>query len=258
MKVLVAPVCAVLLVLSLQCAARAETYTGTWTIQRNDDSRTVHLRTEYRRSDASGNEEWSESNDVPLSQLSGLSPADLTSGGERKQFDIVHDAGTLHADGWFAHGNGSGSWTFVPSAAFANALTQRGVNHPGDKEEFQLAMTGFKVSTLDTLLREGFERPSAGDLVSMTEHGVDDAYVQAMKSVPLNPKSVASLVRMRDHGVSSNYIEGLQRLGYRPSADDLVRLMDHGVTIAFIERMRSHGYTRLSANDLIRLRDNGF
>lgn len=286
MKALIASACAGLFILSLTCGARAGTFTGTWTARRDDGSQTVHLRTDYRASSATGNEEWSESGDVPLSQLRGVTPADFSSRGEHKQFDIVRDAGTLRADGWFTGGSASGSWTFVPSAAFSSALEQRGVGRPNDKEQFELAITDFKLATLDTLLHAGFERPSAGDLVSMSEHGVNDAYVSEMKNVALRPKSIAALVRMRDHGVepafaaqilaynpgltaddlvrmrdhgvSSAYIDGLKRLGFRPSADDLVRLMDHGVTIAFIERMRSHGYTRLSADDLIRLRDHGF
>lgn len=286
MKYFVASACAVLFVLSLAGGARAETFTGTWTAQRNDGAQRVHLSTEYHRSSATGNEEWSESDDVPLAQLRGVSAADFASRGEHKQFDIVRDAGTLRADGWFANGNASGSWTFVPSASFANTLAQRGVGRPDEKQQFELALTGFKLAMLDTMLRSGFERPSVGDLVSMAQHGVDDAYVTAMKNVPLHPKNAATLVRMRDHGVdpafaarvlaynpnltgddlvrlrdhgvSGSYIGGLQRLGFRPSAEDLVRLADHGVTIAFIERMRSHGYARLSADDLIRLRDHGF
>lgn len=258
MKALIASACAGLFILSLTCGARAGTFTGTWTARRDDGSQTVHLRTDYRASSATGNEEWSESGDVPLSQLRGVTPADFSSRGEHKRFDIVRDAGTLRADGWFTGGSASGSWTFVPSAAFSSALEQRGVGRPNDKEQFELAITDFKLATLDTLLHAGFERPSAGDLVSMSEHGVNDAYVSEMKNLALRPKSIAALVRMRDHGVSSAYIDGLKRLGFRPSADDLVRLMDHGVTIAFIERMRSHGYTRLSADDLIRLRDHGF
>lgn len=50
----------------------------------------------------------------------------------------------------------------------------------------------------------------------------------------------------------------LQHLGYMPSAEELVRLVDHGVTVSFIQRLRSHGYTHLTADDLIRLRDHGF
>lgn len=258
MKYLFVPACALLLVLSLACGARAESYTGTWSVQGTSDSQTVHLRTEYRRSEASGDEEWIETNDVPIAQLHGLRAADFASSGEHKQFDIVRDAGTLRAGGWFANGSGSGSWTFVPSAAFANALAQRGVSRPSDKEELQLAMSGFQLATLDTLLREGFKRPTPGDLVSMTEHGVNDAYVEAMKNVPLRPKSIASLVRMRDHGVEPRF--AAQALAYNPAltSDDLVRMRDHGVTIGFIDRMRSHGYARLSADDLIRLRDHGF
>lgn len=287
MKTIRHVLCAVLLVLSLPAArADADSYSGTWTAQQSSAADTVHLRLDYRHADASGDEEWNESRDVPLSTLRGITASDFASGGEHKGFAIVRDAGTMQADGWFARGSASGSWTFAPNANFAEELARRGVGRPSDKQQFQLAMADFKLATLDALLRDGFERPSIGDLVAMGEHGVTDSYINGVKNVPLRPKNVGTLIRMRDHGVdaayaaqmmsrdrnltseglirlrdhgvSTAYVEGLSRLGYHPSSDDLVRLADHGVSVAFIERMRSHGYSRLSADDLIRLRDHGF
>lgn len=278
--------CSLLLFGSAYACASADTFTGTWTAQ-PQSATSVHLRLDYEQSDGRGNESWMESSDVPLSQLRGVSTSDFASSGEHKAFAIVRDAGTMQADGWFGTGHGSGNWTFAPSASFANDLRSRGIAGPTEKQQFELAMGNFKIATLDTLLHDGFERPSVDDLVAMANHGVTDSYVNSVKDIPLHPKTVGGLirmrdhgvdaaylqalasagytglsaedaVRMRDHGVSADYVAGLHRLGYHPRPDELVRLVDHGVSIDFIERMRSHGYTQLSAEDLIRLRDHGF
>lgn len=251
--------CALLLVLSLMSsAARAESFSGTWSITPGDKAGQVDLRVQYHRADAFGNEEWDESGEVPISDLHGVTAADLHANGARKAFTIVQDGGAFRADGTFSAGAGAGTWQFEPSGAFRDELQRRGVGSPSEKQQFQLAMGRFKLATLDALLSSGFERPSVGDLVAMSAHGVNDEYVNAIKGLRFSPKTVSELVRMRDHGVSHSYIVGLQHLGYRPSVDDLVRLVDHGVSVSFIERMRMHGYTRLSVDELIRLRDHGF
>lgn len=200
----------------------------------------------YHHVDASGDEQWEDSHTVPAPRV------------RNNAFTIATDAGEFRAQGTFSGGNGGGTWTFAPNPGFASELQRRGVNAPSDKEQFELAMSGFKLSTLDALNAAGFAHPSAHDLVRMTDHGVTDDYVTAMKGLNFNPKTVDSLIRLRDHGVSVDYMRGLQQLGYNPSAQDLVRLADHGVSLDFIKRMRSHGYTHLSADDLIRLRDHGF
>lgn len=287
----------------MSTVARAEQFSGTWSITPADKAGQVHLRIEYRHSDANGDEEWDESRDVPAPQMHGGS------------FTLSRDAGDFNAQGSFSGGHGGGTWTFVPNRNFASELRKRGVGAPTDKQQFQLAMGAFKLATLDTLLQSGFQRPNVDDLVRLSEHGVSDEYVNAMKGLRFSPKTAAELVRLRDHGVSPayaadmlkrapqltaedlvelrdhgvtteymqalaqggygnvspsdaermmdhgvsrNYLAGLHRLGYHPSPDELVRLVDHGVSVAFIERMRSHGYSRLSVDDLIRLRDHGF
>lgn len=239
--------CSLLLVLSLiTCVARADSYSGTWSITPSSKAGQVQLELRYQHTDSHGNEEWEDSHTVPAPQV------------RNNAFTIATDAGDFRAQGTFSGGNGGGTWTFVPNPNFARELQRRGVSAPNDKEQFELAISGFKLSTLDALIAAGFARPSARDLVRMANHGVTDDYVAAMKGLNFSPKTVDSLIRLRDHGVSVDYMRGLQQLGYNPSAEELVRLADHGVTVDFIKRMRSHGYTHLSADDLIRLRDHGF
>ena len=284
MRFLVFTCALIALVSSLTTAAPAQAFAGTWSIAPTDAVGKVQLRMDYRS--ANGNDTWSESEDVPISELRGLSMADVRSSG-RKTFSINQDAGQFIAEGVFSAGQGGGTWTFVPNASFAAELRRRGIGSPTTQQQFQLAMGRFKFTTLDALLRSGFQRPTTGDLVSMVEHGVSEQFVAAMKGLSFDPRTVAALITLRDHGVTpqflkrlanagyanlnaaqaqqmvdhgvtGDYVDGLRRLGYRPSVDDLVRLVDHGVTIAFLQRMRSHGYTHLSVDELIRLRDHGF
>lgn len=248
--------CALLLVLSLMSAtARAETFSGTWSITPGGTG-TVHLRVEYRHADSNGNEEWDQSSDVPLSQLRGLSATDLNGTG-MKSFSIVEDAGDLRAQGSFQSGRGGGTWTFVPNAAFASALQQRGAGTPSEKQQFQLAMGGFKIATLDTLLHSGFQRPSVDDLVRMTEHAVSSDYVDAMKGLRFSPKTVGELVRLRDHGVSARYAADMLRRAPQLTAEDLVDLRDHGVSTEYMQALAQAGYGNIAPSEAEKLMDHG-
>ena len=266
--------------------AIAEDYSGTWTLEHSSEPGSVQLGLRYQKTTATGNQEWDESRPVPWSDLRGVSSADLDSNGSRKSFSIERDAGSFQAEGSLSHGHGAGVWTFAPSASFNDQLRRRGIGAADPHQQFELAMSGFQLNTLDQLLASGFQRPSVGDLVAMVGHGVSDRYIAELRGLGLHPNSAQALIRLRDHGVGESfaaavmkaspgttvdelvklrdhgvgtaYMQTFANMGYRVTADDLIRLRDHGVTSSFIERLRSHGYTKLSIDDLIRLRDNGF
>ena len=238
--------CALLLVLSLMAPrARADSYSGTWSITPSSMPGKVILELRYHRTDSTGTHEWDDSHDVPAPHV------------RNNSFVISTDAGDFDAQGTFSGMQGGGIWTFMPNPGFAAQLQRRGIDAPSEKDQFELAMVDFKLTTLDTLLASGFARPAVSDLVRMAEHGISNDYVAQLRGVQFSSKTIESLIRLHDHGVTPQYMQGMQRLGYHPSAEELVRLVDHGVTVAFVERMRKYGYTHLSADDLIRLRDHG-
>ncbi len=284
MKLTIFVLCALLL--GSLAPALAEDYSGTWTLEHSTQAGSVELGLRYEKTTASGNQEWDESRTVTWSDLRGVTSADLDSNGAQKSFSIVRDAGSFQAQGFLSHGHGAGVWTFAPSSSFNDQLRRRGIGAADQHQQFELALSGFQLGTLDQLLAAGFQKPSAGDLVAMAEHGVSDTYVQELRGLGLHPNSaqalirlrdhgvggsfaaavmkafpgttVDELVRLRDHGVGTAYMQTFASMGYRVTADDLIRLRDHGVTSSFIERLRSHGYSKLSIDDLIRLRDSGF
>ena len=95
-------------VLSAQRAVPSE---GQWLVEPADRSGKVQLTIRYGEGRSSSN--WGR--DVPVSELVGISAADMGGSGARVQFKIVRSAGTLDCEGWFARGQGSGHFTYQPN-----------------------------------------------------------------------------------------------------------------------------------------------
>jgi len=192
---------------------------------------------------------------VPFSELRGLSMADLASNNVvRRTFTIVRDAGAMQAEGRIGAGAGSGTWTFSPSLAFVVELQRRGIGAPSTMQQFQWTLTNFQIATLDMLRRNGFERPSVADLVTMGDVGATNELLDAVASLPAKTKTVGELNRVAEVGVTATYIAGLERLGYRPSLEDLVALKEVGVTPSYAAGFLRLGY-HPSAQELVRLKE---
>src|SRR5213592_360666 len=231
---------------------------GQWLIEPGERSGIVRLTIRYGERRSWDN--WNSQDDVPLSQLVGLSAADMRGSGVTVHFKIVRSAGTLDCEGWFDDGKGSGHFTYQPNPDFVTELAKRGVNGPPPTawEQFQMTMADVGLELVDELARQKYERPTAAELARMATHGVDLEYVRDIGARGYHLKDSESLVRMRDHGVNPEFIESLDGAGYKNlSAEQLVRMRDHGVDPDFIASVASAGYKNLGTEDLVRLRDHG-
>src|SRR5207247_9090871 len=83
---------------------------------------------------------WNSQDDVPLSQLVGLSAADMRGSGVTVHFKIVRSAGTLDCEGWFDDGKGSCHFTYQPNPDFVAELATRGIDAPTGAETCQLTV----------------------------------------------------------------------------------------------------------------------
>ena len=88
----------------------------------------VHLRTTW--SDASGHHSNSEDREVDANVLGIAAP--LASNGSHVRFGMHREAGDFVFEGWIASGNGAGTYTFTPDAAFFDDLRNRGFTIDGD------------------------------------------------------------------------------------------------------------------------------
>src|SRR3989442_1527483 len=200
---------------------------GQWLIEPGERPGIVRLTIRYGERRYSDN--WNSQDDVPLSQLVGLSAADMGGSGAAVHFKIVRSAGTLTCEGWFDDGKGSGHFTYQPNPEFIESLNSAGYKNLG-----------------------------AEDLVRLRDHGVDGEYIADMKELGYAPSNLEELVEARDHGVDASYIVSLKEAGYeRLSLQELRRARDHGVTRGFIQRVKARGYGNPSPDEVIRLRDRG-
>lgn len=250
--------------LLLTSAARAQqAYSGQWLIDAKPQSEKVHLNLRYRRSEKKAGSELDFNNstsfDIPIAQLSGLTPTQIMSAaGGQVKFQLVRDAGTVECEGWFKDGHGAGHFVFTPNAGFAAELTKRGYAAPTVEQQFMMAFHTVDLNLIEELRIQGFKQPTTSLLVRMGTHGVRLNYMKELHGLGYRVKSAEELIRMVDHGVSLRYIRNLAALGYeRLSVEQLVRAADHGVSSEYIRNVQSAGYGRLALEEFVRMADHG-
>ncbi|MCA1816942.1 MAG: hypothetical protein LC746_11130, partial [Acidobacteria bacterium] len=201
--------------------AGARQFTGQWLVEfrTGDDKVSLTLNYHYKRINRDAAGEWdgysNTTRSVPAGDLQGLTRAQaMSSTGGQVSFRIVRDAGTLNCEGWFREGNGSGHFTFAPSASFASELQRRGMGAPTAQQQFEMTMADASLASLDELRAQGYEQPTLDEFVRTATHGVSLEYLRGLKSAGYKLSSVEQLIRMRDHGVTLAFINELNPLGY--------------------------------------------
>jgi beta-lactamase regulating signal transducer with metallopeptidase domain len=228
----------------------AEDGAGTWEIRPTDTKDAVHLRLSERNS--------TSGTTVPLGQLEGLTPAQLSSAGGPVQFRVRRDAGTFTFEGVVRNGVGAGTFSFAPDVNFPAELAKRGFARPTPGEQYQLARHDVGFAFLDELTRQGYAKPQTADLVRAGQHGVDTTYLRDMGALGYRLGSLEPLIQLRDHGVTPEYVRELADLGYKGlNADDIRNARDHGITPEYVKGMREAGYGSIPMEQLVNARDHG-
>jgi hypothetical protein len=176
---------------------------GQWFLERGD---ATAIRLTIRIGDDRFQDSWS-SEDVPARQIVGLPDSAWRSAGIPAQFRLVRDAGTLVCEGWFAHGKGSGHFSYSPSREFVAELARRGIDPPSARAQLQMTMADLGLDLVDELAREGYRRPTADELARMATNEVDREYLQGLNHAGYRLGDPAPLVRMRDHGVDPEFTD---------------------------------------------------
>src|SRR5438552_16661626 len=231
---------------------------GQWLIEPSERSGIVRLTIRYGERRYSDN--WNSQDDVPVSQLVGLSAADMRGSGVTVHFKIVRSAGTLDCEGWFDDGKGSGHFTYQANSEFVAELAKRGITGPPPTawEQFQMTMADVGLELVDELARQKYERPTAAELVRVRDHGVDPEFIASLDGVGYKNLGIEGLVRLRDHGVDGDYIADMKEMGYAPAnSEELIESRDHGVDPSYIVSLKQAGYENLSLQELRRARDHG-
>jgi beta-lactamase regulating signal transducer with metallopeptidase domain len=232
-----------------QNASPASLSAGTWQIRLADDGRSAHLTVSISPGSSYGTT-------IPLTRVEGLE-AILKGPGGPAHYTLKRDAGTFDFDGVVRAGAGGGTFSFTPSATFADELVRRGFSRPTPLESGTLAWSDIGLAFLDELNAQKYERPTLQQLVNGARHGVTRTYLNEMSELGYRAGTLDALIRLRDHGIDPAFVRGMQGQGMKNlSVDELVRSRDHGVDPPFIQGMRAVGYN-LNMDQLVDARNHG-
>jgi len=213
--------------LALGLAQTTSPITGQWTISGPVVEDRVQLSIRRYRPGS----EMSSSSSVPMSQLSGLTRAQLGSATPSLiRFDIVRDAGALRLEGYLQNGGGGGNFTFIPNPGYANEMTARGFSDLSDENVFRLAIHDVSMQYINDMTALGYKDLKTDKLITMRIHGVTPNFIRDIEALGFGRPPIDKLVTMRIHGITPDYIRKVQARGFNnASIDQLVRLKIHGI-----------------------------
>lgn len=201
--------------------------------------------------------------------------------GDRQQFKITKDAGTITYVGQFDNKIGDGRYTFVPNEAFIKSLKSYGLR-VDNKDLVHCFLTGFDNNYLSYLKREnlkidqddfediihkslpldklkmyrkelarlGYENYTMEEVSKLNLFDVDVAYISFINTLNGNKTSLKKITKAKIHNVSSEFIKSYQNNGYgNLSLDDYMKLKIHDVTPDFIESFKKAGHTNITVRE---------
>ncbi|HEX6218112.1 MAG TPA: hypothetical protein VFZ35_02420, partial [Sphingomicrobium sp.] len=233
--------------------------TISWTIDRDGNRDDAKVQLGFRTGEGSrNNSHWSS--DYDLSDLAGLSRAQLDGASQPVRFALVREAGRLDCSGNAGHGRGTGTCGFAPDANFAARLVSAGIGRPAERQAYNLTLAKVSQQLIDELGRHGYDKPDVDGLVGMGIHGVTANYVRDIAAAGYRLGKAEGLVKFRIFGIDSRFIADMAAIGpqFRSlSAEDLVQFKIFGVKPDLVRAYSGLGYQTINAKDLVAMQIHG-
>src|SRR5882757_5874064 len=115
----------------------SESITGNWSVHLSDTAGKLRLLLER----SSGKHHMNSSNDVPTTQLAGLSMDQLNSNaGSVVHFQINREAGVMECEGYVKSGGGGGVFHFMANLNYVAAMQALGYRDLDNERTFTLSL----------------------------------------------------------------------------------------------------------------------
>jgi hypothetical protein len=226
-----------------------------WKVAGDESAAVVQLslrRSGMRRGD------WNSSFMLPLTDLRGLTVAQMGGGRSEVRFELPRDAGTMTFEGRFQDASGAGHFTFVPNQEFVAAMRARGFANLDAERVFSLAVHDVSRQFIRDLADLGYPKLDLDQLVNLRIHGATPAFVRELAALGYRGLPAEGLVNLRIHGASPDFIRDFKALGYeRLTTDELVNMRIHGVSAAFVRELKDLGYEVVPVDELVNMRIHG-
>ncbi len=192
-------------------------------------------------------------NDMPLSNFTGFTLADLKNDGSHIDAVIAAEAGKLTCSGTVHDLTLSGDFTFVPDPGFVTRMRQMGFN--GYDSEKLEAYTLFHVETawIQSLQSAGVGDITTDNIIALRIFKVDAPFVKSMANLGFPNLPAEKLIAFKIH-VNPDEVRQFRAMGYQPTADELIQMRIFKVTPEFIHHMQDRGLNNLTIAKLVQIR----
>lgn len=215
-----------------------------------------HVQFKIERGDCGEGKHHCNTNnsDMPLSNFSGFTLADLKNDGAHVDALIAAEAGKLTCSGTVHDLTLSGDFTFVPDPAFVARMGKMGFT--GFDSEKLEAYTLFHVETswIQALQSAGVKDITTDNIIALRIFKVDPPYVKSMADLGYPNLPAEKLIAFKIHGVNPDDVKQYRAMGYQPNADELIQMRIFKVTPDFIKRMQARGLNDLTIQKLVQIR----
>ncbi len=235
--------------------------TGDWKAEyKAEKAGKIYLSLE-RRSEKGNNQ---MSSNYALSDLQGLTDAQLSASDTPVKFSLVREAGTIDCEGRFNNGRGAGTFVFKGNQSFVDAMKTRGFDFDkntakGNREPedrlFAAATLNVTTALADDLLSANFGKLDVEDLFKAAIFKVDSKFMREMKNSGFQNLTFEDLVKARIFKIDADFAKQVAAMGFdKEPFESLVKMRIFKVTPEFIAEVRSEGLPNLDIEDLVKMR----
>lgn len=193
-------------------------------------------------------------NEMPLSNFSNFSLADLKRDGAHVDAVATAEAGKITCSGTVRDLTLNGDFTFVPDAAFVAHMHQMGFNNFSSEKLEAYTLFHIETSWIQSLQAAGVKDLDSDKLIAMRIFKVDAPFVKSMADLGFPDLSAGKLIAFKIHGVNPDEVRQYRAMGYQPSADELIQMRIFKVTPEFIHHMQDRGLNNLTIAKLVQIR----
>ncbi len=228
---------------------------GDWTASVSKDESKIQLNLEERRNKDGSRHQHGQSYD--FSEFQGLTREQALSGGP-VSFSLNREAGKIDFQGSFQNGKGSGTFRFMPNAAFVSAMKSRGYDFVRDDDEdrlFAAATINVTTALADDLASADFGKLTVEDLFKAAIFKVDSKFMREMKASGFNDLGMEELVKARIFKIDAEFVRKAAEMGFQNEPfESLVKMQIFKITPEFVTEVRNEGLTNLDIEDVVKLR----
>jgi hypothetical protein len=192
---------------------------GTWSATIKEDE--IHIR--FFKNDDNN----SHNNEIfSLKEFSSIPR------GEKEDFKITREAGTILFNGKFTGNEGTGSYLFTPAKDYVAYMNSKGINDLSDNDLFAFFQVNIKRDYVQMLLNNGYSGFKKNDLIPLAALNVDEAYVRSWKQNGYSDIKLSDLIPLKSLGVTGEYLNGFNDIGYKNiTVSNLIPMKSLGITL---------------------------